>query len=488
MIQSSLLDRARFEVKLGNYAVGPASALADPTILAAAQDYRRGNSRMIPIGKDDVGAKVPAGDFHVSRKIDGEFTMLNFTDGQAIGINPGGTVRLGLPWLEEAALLLTKSGIQSARIVGELYVHHTERRARVHDVSKIARGPQSLDDLQRLRFAPFDIIDIDGTGPSEEYAGTFQTLETLFSTSGLNQPVETRITTTRKEILEIFEQWVEGEDAEGLVLRGDVAGIFKVKPRHTLDVVVVGFTESTEEREGLLHDLLVAVVRSDGALQILTRVGGGFSDSQRRQMLSDLKDRVVESEYVEVNSDYVAYQMVRPEWVIEISCLDLISQTTRGGNVNRMVVSFSEEAAAYRVVRRMPLATAIFPQFVRLREDKQVHPEDVSATQVSDRVEVAMIDTDASSFRLPRAEVVKREVFTKVLKGETMVRKFVVLKTNKENATEDYPAYVLHYTDYSPNRKEPLQREVTVSNSEDQITALLLACKQANIKKGWKET
>ena len=57
-------------------------------------------------------------------------------------------------------------------------------------------------------------------------------------------------------------------------------------------------------------------------------------------MLSDLKDMVVESEFVEVNSDYVAYQMVRPEWVIEISCLDLISQTTRGGNVNRMVIDF----------------------------------------------------------------------------------------------------------------------------------------------------
>lgn len=488
MIESSLLDRSRFEVKLGNYAVGPATAISDPGALAAAQDYRRGAAgRMMPIGKDDIKYKVPTADYHVSRKVDGEFTVLNFSDDEAFSINPGGTVRIGLPWLDEAADLLKKAGIKNARIAGELFIHNADRRPRVHDVSTVARGPKSPEDLERIRFAPFDIIEVDETPAAENYASTFQTLESLFGKSELNVPVETRVLSSADEIKNLFVDWVEGEDAEGLVLRSDSAGTFKAKPRHTLDAVVIGFTEATDDRAGMLHDFLVAVMRADGSFHILTKVGGGFSEEQRRSMLSDLKDMVVESEFVEVNSDYVAYQMVRPEWVVEISCLDLISQTTRGGNVNRMVIDFDEEKSIYQVVRRMPLASVISPQFVRRREDKQVQIADVRIDQVSDRVEVAMIDTDAKSFALPKSELLKREVFTKVLKGATMVRKFVILKTNKEQSSDEFPAYVLHYTDFSPNRKEPLQRDIAVSNCEKQIQALLISMREENIKKGWKE-
>ena len=81
----------------------------------------------------------------------------------------------------------------------------------------------------------------------------------------------------------------------------------------------------------MLHDLLLGVVRPDGSIHTMARVGGGFSDEQRQELLVDLQGMVVDSEYAEVNSDHVAYRMVEPHWVIEISCLDLISQNTRGG-------------------------------------------------------------------------------------------------------------------------------------------------------------
>lgn len=486
-MKTETLDLSRFTVKLGSYATGPATAVADVGALAAAQNYRRlASARMHPIGKDDLQTKVPKAEYHASRKVDGEFTVLNYSSGQVFSINPGGTVRVGLPWMQEAAELLSRAGVSSARVAGELYATHAQRRTRVHDVIKVARGPESEEDLQRLRFAPFDIIEWEGQPPSESYAATFQTLESVFAKSDFNTPVETRFVAGVDSIRELYREWVEQEQAEGIVLRSDDAGSFKLKPRHTLDVVVVGFTEATDERQGMLHDLLVAVMRSDGSLQVLTRVGGGFSEEQRRTMLADLKDKVVESEYVEVNSDYVAYQMVEPTWIIEISCLDLISQTTRGGPVNRMVVEFDQGSARYEVVRRMPLATVISPQFVRIRDDKSAHADDVGIRQISERVEVELVEADVKSFQLPTAEMLKREVFTKVLKGETMVRKFVLLKTNKEQASDEFPAYVMHYTDFSPNRKDALQREVMVSSSEEQIRGLYLKMKDAKIKQGWK--
>ena len=274
--------------------------------------------------------------------------------------------------------------------------------------------------------------------------------------------METKPAKTSADIKSIFEEWVEKERAEGLVVRGDNGGFFKVKPRYTIDAVVLGFTESTGDREGMLHDILVGLQRADGSLQVLTKVGGGFTDDQRREILSDLQDSVVESEYAEVNSDHVAYQMVKPDRVVELSCLDLVSETTRGGPVNRMVLDFDDE---YKVIRRFPLASVISPQFVRFRDDKSVHPKDVGIEQISKIVTVNNFDANAKELVFPKSEVLSRSVYSKASKGKTMVRKFVVIKTNKEDQSDEYPAYVFHYTDFSPNRKAPLAREVRVSSS-----------------------
>ena len=159
------------------------------------------------------------------------------------------------------------------------------------------------------------------------------------------------------------------------------------------------------------------------------------------------------SEYAEVNGDHVAYQMVEPQWVIEMSCLDLISQTTNGGPITAWRSTGTARLDAITSIRRLPLVSVISPQFIRLRDDKTVCPADVRIRQVTDLVEVPLADRDARQIALPASEILRREVYTKQMKGETMVRKFVLWKTNKELQSEDYPAFVVHFTDFSPNRK-----------------------------------
>ena len=124
-------------------------------------------------------------------------------------------------------------------------------------------------------------------------------------------------------------------------------------------------------------------------------------------------------------------------------------------------------------------------QFVRRRYDKEVHATDIRIAQVANLVELPLADKDSRQMALPRSQVLRREVYTKELKGETMVRKFLLWKTNKELATDDFPAYVLHYTDFSPNRKDPLARDIRVSSSFEQIQQLLNNLKADNITKGW---
>ena len=67
-----------------------------------------------------------------------------------------------------------------------------------------------------------------------------------------------------------------------------------------------------------------------------------------------------------------------------------------------------------------------------------------------------------------------------------MVRKFMMWKTNKGAESEDFPPYVIHITDFSPNRKTPMSRDLRVSSSQEQIQKLWNELKEENIKKGWE--
>jgi ATP dependent DNA ligase domain/ATP dependent DNA ligase C terminal region len=481
----SLFHRGRLEIKLGEYAVGSTTALVDPLLVNVAQDYRRHTaSRMIPLDASDIRKRFPASKYHVSLKVDGEFDILVYAEGQALLVNPGGTVRVGLPLLNEAVKLLQKAGIKKAILAGELhYLRPDGKRARVHDVSRVARQPASQAEVDRLAFAAFDIIQLDGKPFQMPHSAMWKHLADWLEGGKTCAVVESVEIDDAAGIDEQFRGWVDS-GAEGIVVKSEEVGTFKVKPRHTLDVVVIGFTEGTDDRRGMIHDLLLAVMRADGCLQVLGHVGGGFSNDDRMAFLSDLKDMIVESDYVEVN-DQVAYHMVRPEWIVEISVLDIFSQTTRGTSINKMALHWNAAAQRYENVRRLPLCGLISPQFVRKREDKRYTQQDIRLSQLTDIVEIGLTDRDARKLELPKSEILKREVYTKVLKGATMVRKLLLWRTNKEKENEDFPAYVLHSTDFSPNRKTPLERDIRVSSSREQIEEFWQELAAESFVKGW---
>ncbi|MEM9587495.1 MAG: hypothetical protein AAGA03_09450 [Planctomycetota bacterium] len=485
--QTPWLRTEKLNIKLGTFSDGPATALADTSLLVKVQDYRRqASARMQPIEGCEIQERIPASTYHVSRKVDGEFAVLVYRDQTAVLLNPGGRVRSGLPCSEAAASKLRQAGVKTAMLAVELYALHPDRRPRVHDVVKIARQPESEADLDRLQLAVFDIIEIDDQTVSDPFAETWKRIESWFGDGPSVHPVEAVWCSQTSEIAGKFETWVQSEDAEGLVVRSDDVGTFKIKPRHTIDAVVIGFTESTGDRQGLLHDLLLAVARDDGTLHVLCRVGGGFSDADRRDLLSDLKDITCSSDYAEVNGDHVAYQMVRPEMVVEISCLDLVSLNTRGLPMSRMVLDFDADASLFRIVRRLPLVSVISPQFLRVREDKSSMADQIPIRQVADRVDVQRCEISARKMVAPPAQMLRRSVYAKQWRGHTMIRKFVTIQTNKAEDSDEYPPYVLHYTDYSPGRKIPLAREVRISTSRQQVDQLCEQMIEENIKKGWE--
>jgi hypothetical protein len=113
----NLIDSARIEWKLGKYGVGQGKDLKNPSVWQRTQEYRRVQaSRLVPIEKKDIRSRLPAGEYHLSRKVDGELAVLWFEGGEALLVNPGGTVRVGLPLLVDAAKKLGKASVKSALV------------------------------------------------------------------------------------------------------------------------------------------------------------------------------------------------------------------------------------------------------------------------------------------------------------------------------------------------------------------------------------
>jgi len=116
-----------------------------------------------------------------------------------------------------------------------------------------------------------------------------------------------------------------------------------------------------------------------------------------------------------------------------------------------------------------------------VRSDKSVSVEDSGITQVTREIELS---TDEKSKVLGKSELLRREVYVKETKGEKSVRKFVAWKTNKEESGE-YPAFVMVFSDFSPNRKDMLDQEVKTASSEKELMEVFDAALLENIKKGW---
>ncbi len=107
MPTNTLLDPSRLQILFGSYGIGKAQVLSNPFVPLKAQEYRRNlAARMQPLDKASLKDKLPAGDCFVSRKVDGEFTLLLINDRNCCSINPGGVVRSGLPFMQEAVELL----------------------------------------------------------------------------------------------------------------------------------------------------------------------------------------------------------------------------------------------------------------------------------------------------------------------------------------------------------------------------------------------
>lgn len=459
------------------------SDVIDTETLYRVLDYKKNFlKQFIAIYPQIIDKRLGDTLYYVTRKYDGEFATIVYEEDTVITINRSGRVRLGLPCAEEAARLLKKAKIKQAIIPAEIYVDDTDKRTRTHD---LLFALSKKGDVSQLHLATFDILELNNEPfKPDNYGETWDKLNKWFAKGKLVKPVEMEIANSNSQVKDLYRKWIDEGTAEGVVVRSALPFVFKIKPRHYVDGVVIGFTEGTGDQKGQVRTFLMALMPEKGRYQAVVHVGGGMKDELKTNILKHFEERVVDSEFIESDSNHVAFRMVEPDTVMEFNIRDVIFETANGPVLNT-VLRF--ENGTYKVDKTVTGLTFIAPVFERFREDKSANDADTRLSQIEDFASFEPEEiVSLPEVETEKSELLFRELYEKQLGDKSMLQKYLIWKTNKE-ASEDFPAYVLHYTNYSSGRQEPLQREIKVSDSYDQIMELYAAYLDENIKKGWKK-
>ena len=441
-----------------------------------AIDYKKNIAgKFMLVEGSKLRSRVAGTDFCVTRKIDGHLQVLFYKDGDAVLLNSRGIDKAGkLHCLDEAAQCLKNAGIHEAVVAAELYMPREVGRPRCSDVASALADETRRD---QLCLAPFDIVSLDGKSfEGLPYQETYKALSGIFSSDAVC-PVQMMHASSLDEVQAIYDEWVECDGAEGLVIHSDSNIVSKVKPRHSIDAAIVGYTTGDLG----VRDLILAVRREDGLFQVFAVGSGSLSEADRASLAERLQPMEVESQYVLTDSRGIAYQMVRPEIVWEVSVIELVARGNDDKVRMNALVRFEDGQWIHEEMT--PGVSALGLSFIRERSDKTPSETDIRISQLTDLCPFE--EVQGIRGEMTPSTVLERRVYRKVSGDKVMLHKFLIWKTNKE-ATGRYPAYIFYHTDYSSGRKDILKRDMAYAPDEAGIRSIFEEEILSNVKKGWE--
>ena len=259
--------------------------------IQTAIDYKKNVAgKFVLVEGAKLKQRIDGERFAVTRKIDGHMQVVFYVDGQVFMLNANGKQKAEqLKCLDAFAEAVKAAGLKQAVIAAELYLPRPDGRPRCGDVQAALADDAKRD---QLALAPFDIVELDGEKwHAEHYADTHNKLCAIFQNEQV-KPVQMRNASSKDEVQEIFDEWVGGESAEGLVVHSESPIVWKVKERHTIDAAVIGYT--TADRG--IRDLMFAVRRPDGLFQMFVLGSTGLTDEQRADIAQRLSTKHVETQ------------------------------------------------------------------------------------------------------------------------------------------------------------------------------------------------
>jgi len=447
----------------------------DPAIKPLLDAYRQVVAqRYTPCAPSDMSRLLAAPPYHVSRKVDGELWFLAATAQGNLLIAANGRVATG------DAPILNASLPVGTVLAGELHAAG-DGRERVGAVqSGLAAGGDGL------AFAAFDLIAHgEQTWRELTYPSRLEVLRSLLPAQGAAFALDVTTVESDSDVAAIFNDVVVQKQAEGLIVRCSDGRALKIKPELTVDLAILGYTVREGGRGSEVRSILLGLSTPSGQWVPVGSTGNLMEGMDRVALLGLLEPLHVESSFRRAASSGQLYRITRPEVLVECRVVDIQSEDSRGLAVRQPELSFlSDHCEAMGQTTAISLINAIAQ---RLRTDKPDTREGARWEQIADRVALpgpAVSTTTA-------VDVIRRQVWTKTGKDKsgaekTDVRKLVVWKTNRDHEDPSYPAFVVHWTDYSAGRKAPLAREVRPAPTRAAAELLAEAMITENIKKGWE--
>ncbi len=452
--------------------------LDNPDLIDRLVAYKRrvaGNYR--PVTPEEMKL-LPASNYLVSEKIDGELWFLVLDGKDSFFTNPSGKVIHGsLPILEEA-VSLPKGDI----LIGELHAVGDSVRPRVGDLSSVLSeaGQARCTDL---RFAVFDTLAATLDESPVPYPEKLAKIKTTLASTQAIKLIESHSLSTAADIQEFFTKHVVEEKAEGIVIRHESGLIYKAKPHIEIDAAIVGYTKRVDQVDQA-RSILLALMWPDETFQILGACGNLGTDAERSALLSQLESNICPSQVRIASENGGLYTFVKPKLVAQLKLTDI--QKDRSDGTPTLTHKMTATDQGWESKGQSPFGRPIHPVLQRIRPDKSVNSHDIRVSQIDGMLSLESTETSRSS-ESSRSEIVRREVWTKENKGLKAVRKLVVVKTNKPSDISLQPAFVVHWTDYSPGRASPLDREVKLAQSDEAANMIADTLIAENIKKGWEK-
>ena len=461
--------------------------IAAPEVLSKLKGYRKTVvAGYRPLLLDEISSNLTSGEMYISPKIDGELWFMIIEDDEVVLSNTRDKLIAGdIPLISEVSKI-SKRFKGRVILVGELFVASKKSRPRVSDLAS-ALGGGAKAEVEKLGFAAFDIIsggDVKSSIPLVDYKDRLALIQRLLADGKRAKCVKTETINSPGEVINYFDNWVDAGKAEGLVIRAGEGRIYKVKPSLSIDAVIIGYTEKSGD-SSQVRSIILALMRADDTFQLLGSCGSLGDEKARKEMMQKIQKSQVKSNWRHTSGDGAIYHFVKPEVIVEIKVVDVQGEDSSGDSIRKMVLSIKDNE--WVALQKLPCASVHHPVFIRYRSDKQVNALDLRIEQISDRCLISNKEINAEVVTLPPSEIVRREVYSKTIKEITSVRKLVILKTNKEEVDSDFPAYVVHWTDFSPDRKDPLKREVRLASVKETATTIAEEMLEKNIKKGWEK-
>jgi hypothetical protein len=483
------IDISKLVPKTGNYQIATGSAVRDLTLLEIASQYETQVSRkMIALTQNKLGKRFGTTELVLqTTKVDGEGVFIYFERSKNVCFcfnAPSGRVRINFPALDALEGVLRQSTVQKGLFRAELYLQEQihDRRATIGDVLRISFS-EDAGAIDKLKLAMLDVIMLDGKdlrANQSQFEQTWNLLGELFGsdpTAPYHRPSGAIV--PEDQLLRLFAEKIAAGE-EGMVIRRlQRAETYKIKPRLSLDAVVIGYVAGEFEGMYGVTSLLVAMnyPKTDDSKtywQTLVRIGSGLSDEQRLQFLNLFSAIHVENPLTMTDNDGRTIQFVKPEYVVELSGEDLLTNVP-GSDRPNLTQLMAWDGSDYQFLGLYPCPRPTFATFTQLRLDKQVQNGGARLEQIINSPQLPQLQAIAPT----ETKILRREVYTK---GTDMVRKLVVV----ENSGEQTIPYLVYWTDFSSKRKEPLKVSVSYALSSTRAQELAEQLITENIVRGWK--